>query len=159
MKCYSLSRVQLCDPVDCNPPGSSVGFSRQDYGNGLPFLPPGDLRESRIKPRSPALQADPLPTEPPGKAGAGWYMLNPVKCFVFYLKFKPPNNWMNRHYCPYLTEELRFSNFPRSRRARNEPSLPGLKVLPVRGGGCGGVVSVESERDCDKWPPFLSSFY
>ena len=33
----------LCDPVDCSSPGSSVGFSRQEYWNGLPFPPPGGV--------------------------------------------------------------------------------------------------------------------
>ena len=42
-------------------------FSRQDYWNGLPFLSPGDLSDPGIKPGSPALQADTLPSEPPGK--------------------------------------------------------------------------------------------
>ena len=42
----------------------SMGFSRQEYWNGLPFTSPGDLPDPGIKPRSPALQADPLPTEP-----------------------------------------------------------------------------------------------
>ena len=42
-------------------------FSRQEYWSGLPFPSPGDLPDPRIKPRSPALQADALPSEPPGK--------------------------------------------------------------------------------------------
>ena len=57
----------LCDPVDYNPPGSSVGFSRQDYWSGLPFPSPGDLPDPGIEPRSPALQAHALTSEPPGK--------------------------------------------------------------------------------------------
>ena len=58
-----------CDPMDCSPPGSSVlpGFSRQEYWSGLPCPPPGDVPGPVIEPGSPALQADPLPTEPPGK--------------------------------------------------------------------------------------------
>ena len=43
------------------------GFSRQEYWSGLPCPPPGDLPNPGIKPRSPALQMDPLPSEPPGK--------------------------------------------------------------------------------------------
>ena len=39
----------------------SMGFSRQEYWNGLPCLPPGDLPNPGIKPASPALQADSLP--------------------------------------------------------------------------------------------------
>ena len=47
----------------------SMGFSRQEYWSGLPFpfLSPGDLSNPGIKPRSPALQADALTSEPPGK--------------------------------------------------------------------------------------------
>ena len=42
-------------------------FSRPEYWSGEPFPPPGDLPNSGIKPRSPTLQADSLPAEPPGK--------------------------------------------------------------------------------------------
>ena len=41
-------------------------FSRPEYWSGLPFPSPGDLPNPGIKPRSPALQADSLPAEPPG---------------------------------------------------------------------------------------------
>ena len=44
-----------------------MGFSRQEYWSGLPFPSPGDLPHPGIKPRSPALQAATLPSEPPGK--------------------------------------------------------------------------------------------
>ena len=44
-----------------------MGFSRQEYWSGLPFPPPGGLLNPGIKPRSPALQADSLLSEPPGK--------------------------------------------------------------------------------------------
>ena len=49
----------------------SMVFSRQDYWGGLPFLPPGDLSDAGIEPGSPALQADFLPSEPPGKPQQG----------------------------------------------------------------------------------------
>ena len=45
----------------------SLEFSRQEYWSGLPFLFPGDLPDLGIKSRSPTLQADYLPSEPPGK--------------------------------------------------------------------------------------------
>ena len=45
----------------------SMGFSRQEYWSGLPFPSPGDLPNPGIEPRSPALQADALTSEPPGK--------------------------------------------------------------------------------------------
>ena len=47
------------------PPSS--GFSRQEYWSQLPFPSPGDLPEPGIEPGSPVLQADALPSEPPGK--------------------------------------------------------------------------------------------
>ena len=42
-------------------------FFRQEYWSGLTFLSSGDLPDPGIKPGSPALQADTLPSEPPGK--------------------------------------------------------------------------------------------
>ena len=51
----------LCDPMDF------TEFSRPEYWSGWPFPSPGDLPSPRIKPRSPALQADSLPSEPLGK--------------------------------------------------------------------------------------------
>ena len=50
----------------------SMGFPRQDYYNGLPFPPPGNLPNPGIKPESPvspasaALQVNSLPAEPSG---------------------------------------------------------------------------------------------
>ena len=38
----------------------SMGFSRQEYWSGLPFLSPGDLPDPGIEPGSPALQTDSL---------------------------------------------------------------------------------------------------
>ena len=46
----------------------SMELSRQEYWSGLPFPSPGDLPNPGIEPRSPSLQADALPSEPPGKA-------------------------------------------------------------------------------------------
>ena len=43
-------------------------FSRQEYWSGLLVPSPGVLHNPGIKPGSPALQADPLPSEPPGKS-------------------------------------------------------------------------------------------
>ena len=66
--CQSLSHVQLCNPMDCRLPGSSIhGISRQEYWSGLSFPSPGDLSDPGIEPGYPALQADALPFEPPGK--------------------------------------------------------------------------------------------
>ena len=45
----------------------SMEFSRQEYWSGLPFPSSGDLPEAGIEPGSPALQADTLLSESPGK--------------------------------------------------------------------------------------------
>ena len=45
----------------------SMGFSMQEYWSELPFPPPGDLPDIGIESKSPAVQVDSLPPEPPGK--------------------------------------------------------------------------------------------
>ena len=52
--------------VACQAP-LSMGFSRQEYWSGLPIPSPGDLPNTGIEPRSPALAGRFLSTEPPGK--------------------------------------------------------------------------------------------
>ena len=69
VKVKSLSRVRLfATPwtVAYQAP-QSMEFSRQEYWSGLPSPSPGDLPNPGIKPGPPALQADNLPSEPPGK--------------------------------------------------------------------------------------------
>ena len=65
----SLSHVQLfATPwTVAHQAPQSMGFSRQEYWSGLPFPSPEDLPDPGIKPRYPALQADTLTSEPPGK--------------------------------------------------------------------------------------------
>ena len=68
-KCQWLSHVRLfATPwTVAHQAPLSTGLSRQGYWSGLPFLPPGDLPNPGIEPRSPTLQADSLLSEPPGK--------------------------------------------------------------------------------------------
>ena len=42
-------------------------FSKQEYQSTLPYPSLGDLPDPGTEPESPALQADSLPSEPPGK--------------------------------------------------------------------------------------------
>ena len=64
----SLSYVQLfvIPWTVANQTSLSMGSSRQEYWNGLPFPSP-DLPNPGIEPRSPTLQADSFPSEPSGK--------------------------------------------------------------------------------------------
>ena len=69
VKVKSLSRVRLFATLwaVAHQASPSMGFSRRKYWSGLPFPSPGDLPDPGIEPRSPALQADALTSEPPGK--------------------------------------------------------------------------------------------
>ena len=69
-----FSRVRLCNPMTvAHEAPLSMEFSRQEYWSELPFSSPGDLPDPGIEPESAALQADFLPSEPPGK-------LHPALC-------------------------------------------------------------------------------
>ena len=64
----------------------SMGFSRQDYWNGLRLPSPGDLPNPGIKPWSPALQANSLPTEISGKPNnRATYRVFCFQLFFIYL--------------------------------------------------------------------------
>ena len=69
MLCFVLqSCMTLCDPMNCaHQAPLSMGFFRQEYWTGLSSLLPGDLPNPGIKPTSPSLQVDAIPSEPPRK--------------------------------------------------------------------------------------------
>ena len=58
--------TQLCPSV-CDQAPLSMEFSKRECWLALPYPSPGDLSDPEIEPRSPALQADSLPSEPTGK--------------------------------------------------------------------------------------------
>ena len=92
-KVKSLSHVQLfATPwtVDYQAP-PSMEFPRQEYWSGLPFPSPGDLSDPGIKPRSPTLQADALPSEPPVAWVAWQWSYCPV-VFCFELPAQQPED-------------------------------------------------------------------
>ena len=78
LSCSVLSDCTVCladqscpalwDPMDLPRLLCPWGFSRQEYWRGLPCPPPGDLSNLGMEPRSPALQVDSLPSEPPEKS-------------------------------------------------------------------------------------------
>ena len=93
--CFSLSCVRLfATPWTVAyqaPP--SMGFSRQEYWNGLPFPSPGDLPNPGIEPGSPALQADSLPSEPPGKPQDLSFLQRSLIHFIGKKYQKPRSGW------------------------------------------------------------------
>ena len=52
--------------MDCSPPGSSMGFPRQEYQSGLPFPSSGGPPDPWIKPALPTLAGGFFTTKPPG---------------------------------------------------------------------------------------------
>ena len=80
----------------------SIGFSRQEYWNGLPSLSPRDLPDPGIEPRDQTrspLKADSLPSELPGKlTGTCWGNIIKNKIFSFR---KPLHKGSKerRHFC------------------------------------------------------------
>ena len=68
----------LCNPMDCNPPGSSVhGILQIRILEWVAMVSAVDPTNSWIESRSTALQADSLPSEPPGKPNS---YLFAIKC-------------------------------------------------------------------------------
>ena len=72
-------------------------FSRPEDWSGLPFPPPGDHPDPGIEPRSPALQADSLPSEPPGKS-------------IYFSKLCWSVNKLNHQRKPILPHVASFSD-------------------------------------------------
>ena len=81
------SCLTLCDPMDCSPPGFSVHEILQarilDWV-AIPFSRRSS--QPRDQPGSPSLQADSLPSEPPGKPVA-WSLPTYLLCYYCYLIF------------------------------------------------------------------------
>ena len=81
----------------------SMEFSRQEYWSGLPFPSPGDLPHPGIKPRSPALQADALLSEPPSHPSFKKGFPNvTIRSFVFVI-----GRWVNIEKCNILFLNLK----------------------------------------------------
>ena len=91
----SLSRVRLSATLwtVAHKASPSMGFSRQEYCSGLPFSSPGDLPDLGIEAGSPALEADALTSESPGKPDyRGYPSTSPLSLkvsFIFPLIVNP----------------------------------------------------------------------
>ena len=103
----------LCNPMDCSPPGSSLHGNSPGKNTGVgscspPGPPPGDLPNPGIKCRSPTLQADSLPAEPPGKpknTGVGSLSLHQG---IFLTQ---ESNWGLLH-CRWILYQLSYQGSP-----------------------------------------------
>ena len=86
----------------------SVKFPRQSYWSGQPFPSPEDLPDPGIEPGSPTLQADSLPSEPPGKP----LFLPSAFIDFFILTFQLTSLFFNCLYSPIIScIEFFISNF------------------------------------------------
>ena len=97
---------QLCDPMDCCLPGSSVnGISRQEYWNWLPFPSPGALPNPGIKPASPALAGEFFTSASPLHSYLCTIISAVFKIVGFYLNDLPILNLFL--WCWWLKQESR----------------------------------------------------
>ena len=151
--------------VACQAP-LSMGFSRQEYWSGLPCPPPGDLPNPGIKPRSPALQADSLPSELPGKPMHGLCIdilrgsSFPVSCrrvsadTIFmsgvFICLKHSLKFQMRHFRKSLMLWLTFISFSLARVESDGPTERS-SLLPTSG-TCGSpwasLWSTRTQRPC-----------
>ena len=98
----NLQYSGLENSMDCSPQGSSI--HEDSPLEWVPCPSPGDLPNSGIEPRSPTLQTDSLPAEPPGKpknTGVGglclvFLSLTPcgVRCPQTRQPMKHPLSWL-----------------------------------------------------------------
>ena len=97
------------------------GFSRQEeYWSGLPCPPPGDLSKPGIKPKSSALQADSLPSEPPRRPqNTGAVILSLLQGI-----FLTQESNQGLLYCRYILYQLSYKGSP-------VLCLPALKIFLV----------------------------
>ena len=100
----------------------SMGFSRQEHWSGLSCPPPGHLPNLGIELRSPALWADSLLSEPPGKPKnsrvgnlsllqgifptqeLNWGLLH-CRRILYQLSYQGSPNLKNKHYQLILKQE------------------------------------------------------
>ena len=99
-----LSHVQLCNPMDY----TLHGILQARILKWVAFPSPGNLPKPRIEPRSPTLQADSLPTEPPGKPKSTGVGSLALLCRIF-----PTNelNWGLLH-CRQILYQLSYQGSP-----------------------------------------------
>ena len=106
------------------------GFSRQEYCSGLPCPPPGDVPNPGTEPRSAALQADSLPSEPPG---------NPENTGVGSLSFPRWCYNSSQRQCPHVDCHLILKTWLRTVSVEDAWRIRSLSIFWTR--GCRSSVS------------------
>ena len=101
----------------------SMGFSRQEYWSGLPFPSPGDLPNPGTEPGSPALQADALPSEPPGEGLWGYHQMHKLgggggqealfwwKYRLAHMRYFPLHTWTSQQEEKIVNQALKFPSW------------------------------------------------
>ena len=85
LKCFHCVKVTqlcltLCNPMDCGPPRLLCPWNSPGQSTGVGCRPsPEDLPKPGMEPRSPTLQSDSLPSEPPGKPGVFLFITTCLK--------------------------------------------------------------------------------
>ena len=107
----------------------SMEFSRQEYWSGLPCPSLGDLPHPGIKPGSPALQADSLPSEPPRKPVIynGRKLISSGEKVTLYIFYQLYNHSFTKHECSQ--EQYQFENQKWLQSYISEITANKLKVL------------------------------
>ena len=101
-------------------------FSRQEYWSELPFLPPGDLPNPGLESRSPALQADSLPSEPPATV---FDNCNPKQLAYCLYPRSIINCWRKALTLDFLS--VQFSSVAQSCPTLCDPNNRSTRGLPV----------------------------
>ena len=102
-----------------------MGFSRQEYQSGLPFPSPGDLPDPWMEPRSPALQADSLPTELQGRSQNAPKDLGKEESILGSFLSSSPNNflsWICRESVSFVAPDCGPSLLPTPLLLSSKPS-------------------------------------
>ena len=118
----------LCNSMDYNPPGSSVhGDSPgKNTGVGSHALLQGIFPTPGIKPRSPTLQVDSLPSEPPGKPkNTGVRSLSLLQG----ISQSQDSNWRLLH-CRRILDQLSYQGMLFVKVTANALTLPSVHQLP-----------------------------
>ena len=110
-KCAQVLSDSLRPPGLARQAPLSMGFSRQEYWSGLPFLSPAALPHPWIDLRSPALQADSFLSEPSGK---------PIYLYDCSVQFSSVQSSPVTQSCPTLRDPMN----------RSMPGLPVHHHLP-----------------------------